>query len=124
MGQFFGSEYPDQTQLLDTVPGGARESLPEEISAPKPRTSIPKPLARTSSVMPGAVIPEKEKVSIFGGGAGSIGAPLGASTPAVKTNPPVQSEPSSETLKPVPVEPVVPKVTAVKKADLVVPTVF
>ena len=34
--------------ILETLPGGARESLPEE-AAPKPRTSIPKPLARTSS---------------------------------------------------------------------------
>ena len=49
----FLPDYPNLAQLLDTVPGGARESLPGENIMTKQRVSIPKPLTRTSSVMPG-----------------------------------------------------------------------
>jgi hypothetical protein len=53
--------FEDQTQILDRLHGVPRESLKEKTSAPKPRASIPKPLARTSSVMPGAPVPNITK---------------------------------------------------------------
>ena len=63
----------------------ARPALPEE---DKPRLSIPKPLTRTSSLMPGAKPAESK--GLFGAGNLSLGLgpPAMASTPAVKQDAP------------------------------------
>lgn len=94
----FFPDYVDLSQVLDTVPGGVRDSLPEDISISKPRASIPKPLARTSSVMPGTVnpIPKEIAKSTFGTLASNVsfvGAPQSHSTPSVKLFAPVEPKP-------------------------------